>query len=642
MVTYSTGDTTVFEGWEVVSTLPGGNVRSLLATDDLILAGEDGQILGSDDLGENWAILDTTPSSEVRSLYQDSDGTLWAGDNGNVLISNDGGRSWNVDDTLPGGYVETIIEETATGDLRLGENGQILIRNVTDRVTLGRSATSLDQVMVGNLHRTTNLTNIKIDDGGSFSDIHPISSYPQALLPATFAVNDALYLGIDTSQDDSGPFSSVVFDIATPASSTTSYTIAWEYWSGAAWSPLTCHDETSQLSEVGTKGVFWKMPANWATTAVDSVTGYWVRARVSARVGTPTSPTQQNRDIYSVAWSFAQVARSQTSGNVDTLIQLRAHNRATEDGPGGSNPLLYTNRLLCGAKETADHTNFRAYLNFADEQNPAGVSVDVSVDPDSATSIEADSNLSSATGRRVFFDASVAEAGNGLNNWEDRVKIDLGPTVARDFYGTYKALLRLKQQGGSAGEVNVRFKTVGGSGGISFTSEPQETQSTTDHELVEFDAPLVLPVASQMTADELGDQTSIVVQVSVEANDADLYLYDMTLIPTDVMWVDLEDRANTAESSVENGRRLLVDSITIPKFPTRALVQDMVSSSTVAHWRVDSNGPISLPAAKDVRLWFLAARTVSAGSTTWLSEPEMCHSITVSKVDRWLLGRGEA
>jgi hypothetical protein len=242
----------------------------------------------------------------------------------------------------------------------------------------------------------------------------------------------------------------------------------------------------------------------------------------------------------------------------------------------------------------------------------------------------------------VFFDASVAEAGNGLNNWEDRVKIDLGPTVARDFYGTYRAFLRLKQQGGSAGEVNIRLKTVGGSGGISAVSEPQETRSTTDHELMEFDGPLVLPVASQMTPDELGDQTSIVVQVNVEANDADLYLYDLVLIPSDEMWVDVEDRVNTSASTVENGRRILIDSVTIPKFPTRALVQDMVSNSAVAHWRVDSNGPISLPAAKDVRLWFLAARTVSAGSTTWLSEPEMCHSITVSKVDRWLLGRGEA
>jgi hypothetical protein len=608
---------------------------------NLILAGESGQTLGSDDLGETWGVLDTTPTGTVRALYEDSGGVIWAGDSSNILKSADEGRTFAVDDALPSDYVNDFIEETATDDLRAGETGQILARTFTDRVTLGRARTNLDQVMAGNQHRTANLTDIKVDDGGAFSDIYPISSYPQSLLPATFAVNDALYLGIDTSQDDSGPFSSVVFDIATPASATTSYTIVWEYYNGA-WASLTCHDETSQLSEVGVKGVFWKMPSDWTTVAVDSVTGYWIRARVSALTGTPTTPTQQTRDIYSVASPFVEIEANQTTGNIDALIQLKAHNRATEDGPGGSNPLLYTNRLLCGVKETANHANFRAYLNFADEQNPEGVTVDVTVDPDSATSIEADSNLSSATGRRVFFDASVANAGNGLNNWEERVSIDLGPTVARDFYGTYKVFLRLKQQGGSAGEVNIRLKTVSGSGGISAVSGPQETVSTTDHELMKFDAPLVLPVASQMTPDELGDQTSITVEINTAATDADLYLYDLVLIPTDETWVDLEDRANTAESSVESGRRLLVDSVTIPKFPTRAIVQDMVSNSNIAEWRVDGNGPISLPAKKEVRLWFLAARTVSAGSTTWLSEPEMCHSISISRTNRWLLGRSDS
>jgi hypothetical protein len=264
------------------------------------------------------------------------------------------------------------------------------------------------------------------------------------------------------------------------------------------------------------------------------------------------------------------------------------------------------------------------------------------VDPDSATSIEADSNLSSATGRRVFFDASVAEAGNGLNNWEERASFDLGPAVARDFYGTYKAFLRLKQQGGSAGEVNVRLKVVGGSGGMSYTTEPQETASTTDHELIMFHRAIVLPVAAQMTPTELGDQTSIIVEINVEANDADLYLYELVLIPTDTMWFEVRDRANTAESTVENGRRLLIDPVTIPKFPTRAIVQNMATNANISEWSYDGNGRLVIPSGEDVRLWFLAARTASAGSAVWLSEPEVCHSISLSRTNRWLLGRSDA
>jgi hypothetical protein len=575
--------------------LPGGAVRSMLenGAGTLLLAGEDGQVLGSDDLGETWGVLSTTPTGETRALYEDTNGIVWAGDNGNILSSPDGGRTFSVEDTLPSGFVNSFIEETATDDLRAADNGQILARTFSDRVTLGRERTNLDQVMVGNLHRTANITDIKIDDGGVFSDIFPISSYPQALLPAVPAGNDALYLGIDTSQDDSGPLCNVIFDIATPASATISYALTWEYYNGS-WVTLSVQDETNQLSEVGVKGVFWKQPSDMTAVAVDGVTGDWLRGRVSSLVGTMTPPTQQNRDIYSVATPFVEIERNQTTGNIDALLQLRAHNRSASGGPGGDEPQLYVNRLWCGVKATEDHANFRAYLNFADEQNPSGVSVDVSVDPDSATSIEADSNLSSATGKRVFFDASVAAAGSGLNNWEERVSINLGPAVARDFYGTYKAFLRLKQEGGSAGEVNVRLKMVGGSGGISYIPEPQETASTTDHELVMFDKAVVLPVSAQMTPNELGDKTSIIVEINTEAADADAYLYDLILIPTDEMWLDLEDRANTAESTVEDGRRLLVDSVTIPKFPTRAIVQNMASDSNISEWRVDGNGKLRL------------------------------------------------
>jgi len=318
------------------------------------------------------------------------------------------------------------------------------------------------------------------------------------------------------------------------------------------------------------------------------------------------------------------------------------HQRADEGGPGGSAPLLYSSRVVCGVKPYTDHEQFQACINFSDDQNINGITIDTSVDTDSATSIEADSNLSSATGRRVFFDAGIAEGVGGLNNWVDRVEIELDTTIARDWYGTYKAFLRGKQNGGSAGEVSLRLKVVSGTGGISNIGDTQITEATTDHNIIEFDTPIVIPVSSQMTPDDIGDTTSIIVQIATAANDADMYLYELVLIPVDVAWWDAEDKANTAESSTENGRRLLIDSITVPKSTTRALVQKMATDSFVASWRLDSDGPARLPAQERLRLWFLTMRTTAAASTVWLSEPEMCHSVTVEYVDRWLFGRGAA
>jgi hypothetical protein len=533
-----------------------------------LIAGELGRTLSSDDDGVSWQVIAGLPTGSVTGLYDAGGGVIYAGDNSNILKSPDCGANFSVDSTLPTAACYDFIRETSTGDLRAGDNGRVLILDTSDTVTLGRTETDADEPYIVNHHKTSNLTHVKIDNGGVFSDIFPSAAFPVTLLPAVPAVNDALYCGTNTALTDTSYHNNVVFDILTPASSTTSYTIIWEYWNGA-WVSLTVQDGTSQLSEVGVQSVHWRVPSDWATTAVDGITGYWVRARVSALTGTLTPPTQQNRNIYSAISPFVEIDNAEIEGVVDALGKLEARCRSDKGGPGGNEPTLYATRLLCGVKETEDHTSFRAFLNFADEQNPDGVSLDVSVDADSATAIQDDTNLSSATGRRVFFDASTAQAGTGLDNMADRVSIDLDTTIARDYYGTYKG----KQQGGSAGEVSVRLKVVSGTGGISSLTDIQVTASTTDHELIEFETPITLPVSTLFTPSDIGDQTSIIVQISVSAADADLYLYDLFLLPVGQMWIDTEDRANTNESAVENGTRLVVDSITIPKIPIRALVR---------------------------------------------------------------------
>ncbi len=628
-------------GWEINSLLPDGNVTSLLesSVSGLLLAGDDGQLLGSDD-ESSWGVISTAPSGEVRGLYEDSDGNVWVGDDGTIYKSVDGGRNIASHSALPTSYA-VFIEETTTGDLRAGDSGQILILDETLRVTLGRTATNADEVYVANHHKTCNITDIKLSDGGVFQDLFPMSTFPTQLYPNVPAVDDALYFGIDTSLDDTGLFCSLIFDIGIPARWTTSGAISWEYYNGA-WVTLTAQDNTDDFTEAGVNSVAWKQPSDWTEVAVDGVTGYWVRARVSSVVGTMVPPTQQNRDIYSAVWDFVELDDDQAAGNIDSLVRLKVHNRGDNGGPGGSEPLLYFNRLLVGAKEYENHEDFRAFLNFADEQNPTGVSVDVTVDTDSATSVVADPNLSGPIGRCVFFDAGIAEGGGGLNNLIDRVEIELDTTIAAKFYGTYLPFVRCYQSGGSAGEVTLRIKVVSGSGGISSLGDIQATQSTTDHEVVEFKSPITIPVSAQMTDSDIGDTTSIIVQIAASANDADLYLYDLFLLPVDGPWLDAKDTANTAESSAEKGRRLLVDAIGVPKAPTRAMVEKLETAAFVSGWRVDGNGQVRVIAGKKQRLWFLACRTTSAGTDVWISEPEVLCSIVLDKTDRWLLGRGAA
>jgi hypothetical protein len=484
--------------------------------------------------------------------------------------------------------------------------------------------------MVANHHKQSNLTEILNDDNGAFTAIYPASSFPLTLYPGTAALNDNVYFGTDTSINDTGPFSSLIFDLSVGASAATSYTITWEYWDGS-WSALTTQDGTSQLSQVGLNAVVWEPPSDWATTAINGVTGYWVRARLSALTGAFTNPVQQTRDIYSATTPYVEMDASQTLGNIDSIALLQAANRS--EGSGGT-PALVTNRLLIGVKPYDDFESFRAFLNFADEQNPPGVTVDETVDGDAATSFVA--NMATATGRAIFHDASSATQ----NDMADRVTITLSTTIAAAYYGTYRVFVRGKQTGGSAGEVTLRIKVVSGSGGISYLTDTQATRSTTDHELIEFDEVINIPVSSQFASSELGDETSITLQIATAQSDADFYAYDLFLLPTDHFYVDASDAANTAASAVGNGERITIDSISVPRVAVRGKAETTATGLIKATYEVESNGRFQVLNEERQRLWMLAAQTQSAGTNIWHSKPEALHSARLWVTDRWLTGRG--
>jgi hypothetical protein len=629
--------------WEVLTSHVGTSGYDLLEKDDLILAARDSALWGSTDNGLTWQSVQTGFGDPIHTLYEDRQGVLWLGDaDADIWNSVDGGRNWTEKDSSTGTTaVYSFIDSIETDDLRAGDASNILILDASDRVLMGRSETTTDEVFVANHNKVSNLTHVWVDDGGSFGSNLLANDYTVAditLLPAVPAQNDALYIGTNTALANTGPFTSAVFDINQIAISTTSYAITIEYYNGS-WVTLTTHDETSSFSQNGVNGVFWSPPSDWTTVAVNGVTGYWVRFRLSALTGTLTPPTQQNRDPYVASWSHISIDDDEIEGTFDALARLTFHNRSDVDGPGGSAPNLYTNRLIAGVKPTANHTQFQAFINMADEQQPDGISLDLSVDPDSATSYG--NSTMAPTGRRVFFDAGIANGGNGLNNFEDRISIDVSTTTCRDWYGTYKLLIRQAQSGGSAGEVEYRIKVVTGSGGISSLSEVQRTDlQGIDYSVIEFNDPISIPVSSLMGSDEVPDQTSIIIQISATAADADAYIYDIALIPTDIAWIDAKDTANTAESAIEDGRALVIDkAIRIPKGPTRSLVQNLSDGSKVSSWNVTGNGP-AFPTKQALKVHFVTLRTTAAAASTWISDPAAVHSPTFGKVERWSFGRG--
>lgn len=605
--------------WELASTLPVGNVRSTVEVGGVLFFGDNGQIIASED-GDEFGVITTLPTGEVRGMAADGS-LIYAAGNGEIYKSADGGNTWTLDSSLPTGQGEAVL--VSGGTVRVGESGRIVALEPSTFI-VGQEATVDNAVMLANHHKIANLTHLFRDDGGVLTNLYPAAALPLQLFPTVAAVGDALVAGIDSSLADTGPFSSLIFSLAVPASATTSYTITAKYWNGTSWTTLAVHDGTSQLGAVGVNAIAWQMPSNWAETAVAGVTGWWVRLELTALTGSFASPTQGSRDVYAAFAAYAEIADDQAKGIIDSLARLHLTNRA------GS--LLKSGRFVLGIKQVDGYELFRAFLNLADTQNPEGVAVGI---VDGATTSFVDS-LGAAAGRAVRFDAS----GVALNTLADRVKISLATTVANSFYGTYRLFVRGYQYAGSAGAIRLRWRVVSGSGGMSELTDAQVTVSTSDHELIEFETTIQLPVSNQQTAGELGDETSLILQIAASSSAARFDVYDIFLQPTDLGWADVQDTANSSASAVGDGERLAIDSIGEPRVTIRAKAEKTATGLIKSSYSPESNGELRVLAQAQQRIWVLAAARPSAGSTVWVSQPEMLHSIRGWQVDRFLTGRG--
>lgn len=128
------------------------------------------------------------------------------------------------------------------------------------------------------------------DDGGSFTDETEDAKSDVSdsvdILPAVPAVADAAYFG-----DEETGFQTLDINVTTAAADVT--TIVWEYYNGSWTSLAGISDGTTGFSTTGTNTVSWMLPTDWAATAINGVTAFWVRARVSAIGASPTGPKGQ-------------------------------------------------------------------------------------------------------------------------------------------------------------------------------------------------------------------------------------------------------------------------------------------------------------------------------------------------------------
>lgn len=125
------------------------------------------------------------------------------------------------------------------------------------------------------------------DDGGIFTDYTTAMNEGTAadvpLLPAVPVVGDAFYYGMD--------YRGRILYLQVGIAASGVYTLAWEYYNGVAWTALTnVNDSTDEYRLLGAGTVSFDMPTDWTAVAVNALTSYYIRSRVTAFTSLTTQP----------------------------------------------------------------------------------------------------------------------------------------------------------------------------------------------------------------------------------------------------------------------------------------------------------------------------------------------------------------
>lgn len=673
------------DNWAVISTAPVDIVRALLqTTTGRVIAGDDDQIWYSDDDGNTWGVLSTDMRDSVRALLQSTTGRILTGGPDDVWYSDDDGNTW-VNSVAPSGIASSIYSllQTATGEIIagnvqlvlrsyddaisweidvmnalavdniwsllqtntgrvlagdgsvVGPNGQILQYGPPNILDMGNDNTCLDSIFVANKHTYANLTHIFIYDGVAFSpNLLPLTTYTQ-LYPTIPALNDYIAFGIDTTILDIGPFDNLVFELLEAILYTNAYTITWEYISaaGPVWSTLNVSDGTNPGSgafrTLGPCSVHWVPPSDWSIQALNGVTGYWVRARVSALAGAITSPVQAYRNIYTSNVPDVDVDEAQIFGDVTALARIEAHNRSDEDGYSTVDELdLMTNRLIVGLRSNMRDTLFTSFINLAEDgvvantyaQNHFGITVTDGTGTTTTADIRAPAGIAGVH----------VTTGNGLTFYDNASRVTFGPSIARDFYGEFHFFVRAQLEEpatspvGNYDSVRVRLKLQTGSGGVfeltdfdTFNCFDANGEHYKDFQLLDFGRH-DLPVSGSFDSDELPDEFTITVQIASDTStNLKVTLYDLVMIPVDEWSGDFFDIALENDSGVTNGYKLDIDSVTYPKKSLRSTVRTADASAFIKSvYDRAGLGPAVLQSNADQRLFFIAATAVIKGADT--------------------------
>lgn len=683
-VVYRSSDDTLFFGGDgeiryiqnsgslsVLSTLPTGKVKAMaLSAENTIIAGDEYNVWyvpnnqlslyasSADDVGAflhlvtvgDYLLLTSASYISISrddgatfniywrdwgtdALYRLDNGALVASKSGTTLlyISYDGGFAWSLLAVMSTSPTRAFTE---LGDTYLfaGANNTVYRRIATDaNNTYGPYGLNCaTPVYVANHRLQSNWTHIFVFDssGGTYTTVTPTNvednlenSTDQLMFPSPVGTNDAFYVGIQSTAPDAGAFSNLYLHLTEY-----NYTLALaiEYWNGSAWTAFSTSELRDNTQSLHRSGLLVWHNVALGSTAINSVTAYWIRFRVTA-TGALSTLLPKFDNAYIVQQPYVEI--DNLAGDIPAIAQVELYNML-DDGNGNA-PSLPTDRVLIGLRSVTRGERFTAYLNLAASQNPPGVAVSVA----SEVAYVSD-NVTAAAGQFARY-TPVA-----TNAWNRRITIDLDSDLTKDFNGTFQVYLRF-YYGSFADVVSTRFvlENFTNQGQIIGDEVPLTAAFTADVADLAYLGQFTIQPDRYLSSDDAGAGASLGIDFKSTTAGATYAVdcFELILLPADEWIGDFNDTNELGAAGLE--RYIDIDSATFPKRILRATVRQRGSELVTGVWNTSASGVFALQPGEQQRLWFLCNQ-LNQGDESQGSAHTIVHQVKLWHHARWLGLRG--
>jgi hypothetical protein len=284
---------------------------------------------------------------------------------------------------------------------------------------------------------------------------------------STPAAQDDIFVGANV------PWKHIAFEIGTAGN--VSATISLYYFNGATWPALILGTDYTIFAENGGEvtsedDLFqqagkWAInifpPSDWATTAINGDTRYWVSINLDTVSSWTTSPTHVTAEPYSQRSPHVAIPSASIKGDSPPLFNIRMWSPSG----GTGNPTSATvSRVLIGAK-SRNLSTFVSHLNAGGDDNPANWAVTDSLDGTSAA------NVAAPGGKHLAVDFSSD------TSMIMRAQF-AGTDLMDDWTGEYLVLVRCQQIGTSAGDIKLKVVTyLGGTSAYDSHADTREEKT---------------------------------------------------------------------------------------------------------------------------------------------------------------------